>query len=110
MTAGIAAASPAAVAMRASLTPGATYNLARSYEAQGRVAKAISTLAQDKTSPQRFGNRLRAKWLRSLHSEDQKPEPPSPLDDEEVEDEGNETDPPADDEQPERQPNESASE
>jgi hypothetical protein len=43
-------------------TYGARYNLARTYEAQGKLAEAIELYAAD-TSPQQHGNRLRAKWL-----------------------------------------------
>jgi hypothetical protein len=42
--------------------PGARYNLARSYEALGETEKAIALYEAD-DSPQRHGNRLRAKWL-----------------------------------------------
>jgi tetratricopeptide (TPR) repeat protein len=42
---------------------GARYNLARTYEAQGQVDKAIALLEAD-DSPQRHGNLLRAKWLK----------------------------------------------
>jgi tetratricopeptide (TPR) repeat protein len=42
---------------------GADYNLARTYEAQGRFEEAAALLEGD-TSPQRHGNRLRARRLR----------------------------------------------
>jgi hypothetical protein len=45
-------------------TAGTRYNLARTYEAQGKLAEAIALYDAD-TSPQRHGNRLRGKWLRS---------------------------------------------
>jgi hypothetical protein len=41
---------------------GARYNLARCYEALGETDKAIALYEAD-DSPQRHGNRLRAKWL-----------------------------------------------
>jgi tetratricopeptide (TPR) repeat protein len=41
---------------------GARYNLARSYEALGKNEEAIK-LYQSDDSPQKYGNRLRAKWL-----------------------------------------------
>jgi tetratricopeptide (TPR) repeat protein len=41
---------------------GARYNLARSYEAAGRLGDAIKLYAAD-DSPQRHGNHLRARWL-----------------------------------------------
>ena len=43
-------------------TGGATYNLARTAEATGDVAKAIELYSGD-TSPQSHGNQLRARWL-----------------------------------------------
>lgn len=43
-------------------TYGARYNLARTFEAQGKLAEAIELYLQD-TSPQQHGNRLRGKWL-----------------------------------------------
>ena len=39
-------------------------DLARTYEAQGKFADAIAMYEAD-TSPQRHGNRLRGKWLKS---------------------------------------------
>jgi hypothetical protein len=42
---------------------GTLYNLARTYEAEGKLAEAIALYEND-TSPQRHGNRLRGKWLR----------------------------------------------
>ena len=63
-------------------TPGAIYNLGRCYEADGRITKAIATYAEDKTSPQRFGNQLRSKWLRVIHPKKDEASPPTPLDDE----------------------------
>jgi TolA-binding protein len=44
-------------------TNGARYNLARSLEAQGKLAEAIKLYEADKT-PQRYGNRLRAERLK----------------------------------------------
>jgi hypothetical protein len=44
-------------------TPGATYNLARTYEAQGDLSAAMELLRSDDDSPQAYGNRLRAKLL-----------------------------------------------
>jgi tetratricopeptide (TPR) repeat protein len=41
---------------------GARYNLGRCYEALGQKQKAIK-LYRDEDSPQKYGNRLRAKWL-----------------------------------------------
>lgn len=43
---------------------GARYNLARSYEAEGRTAEAIKLYEED-DSPQRHGNRLRARSLKA---------------------------------------------
>jgi hypothetical protein len=43
---------------------GARYNLARTYEAQGKIEEAAALLEAD-TSPQRHGNLLRAKRLKS---------------------------------------------
>ncbi|MEX2092010.1 MAG: hypothetical protein WD971_05000, partial [Pirellulales bacterium] len=43
---------------------GTRYNLARTYEAQGKNAEAIKLYEAD-TSPQRDGNRLRARWLKN---------------------------------------------
>lgn len=42
----------------------ARYNLARTYEAAGDTAKAIDLYEADTSSPQSYGNRLRAKWLK----------------------------------------------
>jgi len=42
---------------------GARYNLARTYEAQGKLDEAIALLQQD-SSPQSHGNRVRARWLK----------------------------------------------
>ena len=42
--------------------PGARYNMARSYEAQGELAKARDLLLDD-DSPQQHGNRVRARML-----------------------------------------------
>jgi hypothetical protein len=44
-------------------TPSARYNLARTYEAQGKPELAIALLEAD-DSPQSHGNKLRARWLR----------------------------------------------
>jgi tetratricopeptide (TPR) repeat protein len=41
----------------------ARYNLARTYEAEGDLAKAIELYQSDSDSPQRHGNLLRARWL-----------------------------------------------
>ncbi|HKD38244.1 MAG TPA: hypothetical protein VKB78_15630 [Pirellulales bacterium] len=46
---------------------GARYNLARSYEAAGKKAEAIKLLEED-DSPQRHGNRLRARQLKAADS------------------------------------------
>lgn len=43
---------------------GTNYNLARTFESQGKFAEAIELLERDE-SPQRHGNRLRAKWLQA---------------------------------------------
>ena len=43
-------------------TEGARYNLARTYEAQGKFAEAVRTL-KNTQGPQRAGNLLRAKWI-----------------------------------------------
>ncbi len=48
---------------RGLFAPAARYNLARTYEATGEVQKAIELYASDKSSPQSYGNRLRARWL-----------------------------------------------
>jgi hypothetical protein len=45
-------------------TPGAKYNLARVYEAEGQIAKAAETYRSDADSPARPGNLLRARWLK----------------------------------------------
>lgn len=42
---------------------GTRYNLARTYEAEGKTDEARAIYEQDK-SPQRDGNRLRARWLK----------------------------------------------
>jgi len=44
-------------------TDGTRYNLARTYEASGRVDEALKIYAAD-DSPQRLGNHLRARWLK----------------------------------------------
>jgi len=49
-------------------TPGARYNLARSYEQLGNYALASQWLESDKDSPQRPGNLLRAKLLKKWHA------------------------------------------
>ncbi len=54
--------------------PGTRYNLARTYEAEGKNAEAIKLYEAD-DSPQRDGNRLRARWLK------QKPQPATPASD-----------------------------
>jgi tetratricopeptide (TPR) repeat protein len=41
---------------------GARYNLARCYESLGKKEEAIKLYRSD-DSPQKYGNRLRAKWL-----------------------------------------------
>jgi hypothetical protein len=43
---------------------GTRYNLARTYEAQGKTHDAVALYEKD-SSPQQHGNRLRAKWLKS---------------------------------------------
>jgi hypothetical protein len=52
---------------------GARYNLARTYEAQGKLDDAAKLLEQDK-SPQRHGNLLRAKELRARIKQQKKGE------------------------------------
>lgn len=53
---------------------GARYNLARAYEAQGKLEEAIPLLEKD-TSPQQHGNKLRARRLKArLEEEDKKGE------------------------------------
>ncbi len=47
---------------------GARYNLARCYEAQGKLPEAIKLYQGDK-SPQRYGNRLRAERLKEQKAE-----------------------------------------
>ena len=47
---------------------GATYNIARAYEADGQIDKAIQTYRCDTDSPYRDSNLLRARWLESLAS------------------------------------------
>jgi hypothetical protein len=42
---------------------GTRYNLARTYEAQGKTDDAVALYEKD-ASPQQHGNRLRAKWLK----------------------------------------------
>jgi hypothetical protein len=50
---------------------GARYNLARSYEASGKVQLAIETLeSTPQKSPQRHGNLLRARQLRETLQDD----------------------------------------
>ena len=44
-------------------TSGARYNLGRTYEATGEIAKAIAAYQSDTDSPQSPGNQLRARWL-----------------------------------------------
>jgi hypothetical protein len=53
---------------------GTRYNLARTYEAEGKNAEAIQLYEAD-DSPQRDGNRLRARWLKL------KPQPAAPVGD-----------------------------
>ena len=50
---------------------GTRYNLARTYQAEGKNAEAIKLYEAD-DSPQRDGNRLRARWLKN------KPQPAKP--------------------------------
>ena len=54
-------------------TDGATYNLARTYEASGRIDEAIKIYEAD-DSAQRHGNRLRARWIKEAKSEEKKSE------------------------------------
>lgn len=54
----------------------ARYNLARTYEAEGNLAKAIELYESDTDSPQSYGNRLRARWLKEK-SQTAAAEPPS---------------------------------
>jgi hypothetical protein len=51
---------------------GTRYNLARTFEAEGKNAEAIELYEAD-DSPQRNGNRLRARWLK------EKPQPANPV-------------------------------
>lgn len=46
---------------------GAIYNLARVYEAQGKIREAIALLRADRHSAAAWGNSLRAHWLEELH-------------------------------------------
>ncbi len=48
----------------------ARYNLARCYEAEGQLAKAIEIYESDTDSPQSHGNRLRARWLKDKEPKD----------------------------------------
>jgi tetratricopeptide (TPR) repeat protein len=50
-------------------TNGARYNLARAYEALGNIAKARELYLADEASPQRHGNRLRARALEKRAAE-----------------------------------------
>ena len=45
-------------------TDGTRYNLARTYEAEGKTDDAVALYEKD-ASPQSHGNRLRAKWLKN---------------------------------------------
>ena len=47
-------------------TPGAHYNLGRTYEAMGRREKAAEEYLSDEVSPAVHGNLLRARWLKEL--------------------------------------------
>ncbi|MCS7238321.1 MAG: hypothetical protein NZ899_08630 [Thermoguttaceae bacterium] len=47
--------------------PGAVYNLARVYEAQGKIREAIDWLRADRQSAAAWGNSVRAFWLEQLH-------------------------------------------
>ncbi len=47
-------------------TNGATYNLARCYEASGQHDKAVELYRRDPASSGRAGNLLRARWIESL--------------------------------------------
>lgn len=44
-------------------THGATYNLARAYEALGEIDRAVAQYQGDDTAPDYYGRLLRAKWL-----------------------------------------------
>lgn len=57
-------------------TDGARYNLARTYEADGRAADAIKIYEAD-DSPQRFGNHLRARRLKAASPAAPAPEKPT---------------------------------
>ncbi len=48
---------------------GAIYNLARIYEAQGRIQEAVALYRADTDSASAWGNNLRAYWLEQLHAE-----------------------------------------
>lgn len=52
-------------------TPGARYNLARVYEAEGQIAKAIEVYRSNADSPAGHGSLLRARWLESTPTPDQ---------------------------------------
>lgn len=47
-------------------TPGAKYNLARVFEAQGQALKAAQLYRENAGAPQGYGDLLRAKWLERL--------------------------------------------
>jgi len=47
-------------------THGATYNLARAYEASKQYDRAIELYESDPTAPDHHGNLLRARWLKEL--------------------------------------------
>jgi hypothetical protein len=53
-------------------TPGAIYNLARCLEATGQIAKAVALYEQESGFPGTHGNRLRARWLKTLAAEEEK--------------------------------------
>jgi len=57
---------------------GASYNLGRTYEAMNQPEMAIAAYEKDQTSPQRFGNLLRAERLRAQLKARQTYESPSP--------------------------------
>jgi len=59
---------------------GATYNLARAYEATDEYAKAVALYESRPNSPSAYGNLLRARWLRAERPEIDKPSGEEPND------------------------------
>jgi hypothetical protein len=76
-------------------TPGAVYNLARLYERDGQIAKALQFYRADLQSAGGWGNALRAHWLESLHPDLAKsPRSPRPEASTESQPQGEVTQPP----------------